>query len=303
MINVLCHFPGRLGVQRLGRHFVMALRRHDDIALLPIERPTLWIQRSPAVRQMLRNARGPLEGNIGLAIGAPDLAPRIVGQPRVIHTVWETTKIPAPVLEHLESADQVWTPSRWGKGILLANGIPAEKVRVVPEGVDPQRFRPANLPLRSRRFRFLCVGKWEARKGVVYPRSRLRGNLPRPGTGRAGAALSQSAPARLPPRRRTSTLPSRRSGPREPPDPVRTPAPAVQLVRCFRPANPRRGLGLADHGGHGVCQAGNCHRLQRSPGVPDGRELLSDTGRRDDGCRRPSRVLPFRGRLRSMGRT
>ena len=64
--------------------------------------------------------------------------------------------------------DQVWTPSRWGREQLIANGLPAERIRVVPEGVDADRFapQPAARPEDDHTFRMLCVGKWEKRKGV-----------------------------------------------------------------------------------------------------------------------------------------
>ncbi len=62
--------------------------------------------------------------------------------------------------------DEVWTPSEWGRQILIDSGLEETKLRVVPEGVDPTVFRPisrAGLP--DRPFRFLSVGTWEPRKG------------------------------------------------------------------------------------------------------------------------------------------
>jgi glycosyltransferase involved in cell wall biosynthesis len=62
----------------------------------------------------------------------------------------------------------IWTPSQWGRGVLVSNGLAAGRVRVVPEGVDASVFRPVpegqqDAPV----FRFLCVAKWEERKGTA----------------------------------------------------------------------------------------------------------------------------------------
>ncbi len=169
MINVVCHIFGDLGVHRLGRGLVTALSRFDDIALLPVERGGIVQQFSKPYGRFLRNGRGRIEGNAGLSLGAADLAPRIVGRRKAAHVVWETTRVPAPFLDHLAAVDEVWTPSAWGRQILIDNGISGESVYVVPEGVDAERFRPPPVHPgedRERPFRFLCVGKWEARKGI-----------------------------------------------------------------------------------------------------------------------------------------
>ncbi len=169
MINVRCHYFGELGVHLLGRNFVRALSQYDEIALLPVEEPR-WFSRQPReVRKQIDNANGRLDDNAGLAIGAADLARRAVGRPKILHTVFETTKIPAPILDHLAQVDEVWIPSTWGKAILAQNGVAEEKVHVVPEGVDVDLYKPEDhqpAPDDCRPFRFLCVGKWEVRKGI-----------------------------------------------------------------------------------------------------------------------------------------
>ena len=54
------------------------------------------------------------------------------------HVVWaifETNK-PPKIMEFLRhSADVVWTPSAWGRDVLVANGLPAETIDIIPEGV------------------------------------------------------------------------------------------------------------------------------------------------------------------------
>ena len=82
--------------------------------------------------------------------------------------VFESTRIPATIQPAIQGADQVWVPSAWGHSVLVAHGIDANRIRIVPEGVDGARFHAHGRRPRStaRPFRFLSVGKYEQRKGI-----------------------------------------------------------------------------------------------------------------------------------------
>jgi glycosyltransferase involved in cell wall biosynthesis len=81
--------------------------------------------------------------------------------------VFETTEIPKNILENMLGSDQIWIPSTWGRQILLDHGVPAEKIHVVPEGVDPDRFYPpVAVKPPKHPMRFLFVGKYEQRKSL-----------------------------------------------------------------------------------------------------------------------------------------
>ena len=82
--------------------------------------------------------------------------------------VFESTRIPATIQPAIQGADQVWVPSAWGRDVLLAHGLPAHTVHVMPEGVDGARFHAHGRRPRTatRPFRFLTVGKYEQRKGI-----------------------------------------------------------------------------------------------------------------------------------------
>ncbi len=82
--------------------------------------------------------------------------------------VFESTKIPEAVLAVCQTSEQVWVPSDWGRSVLIANGIPVDRIRVIPEGVDGDTFhthgrRPYT---KDRPFRFLSIGKYEQRKSL-----------------------------------------------------------------------------------------------------------------------------------------
>ena len=89
---------------------------------------------------------------------------------RIAYTVWESTEFPAGWLEKLARADQIWIPTNWGRSVLAENGISPDKVHVVPEGVDPDMFNPLIRPTNALEafdgFKFLNVGRFEARKGT-----------------------------------------------------------------------------------------------------------------------------------------
>lgn len=68
--------------------------------------------------------------------------------------------------EELEVADRIHVLSSFVQLQLLRQGIPAEKVRLLPLGVDARHFSPPAEPPPSRPFRFLYVGRLEPLKGV-----------------------------------------------------------------------------------------------------------------------------------------
>ena len=86
-------------------------------------------------------------------------------------TVWESTIIPDNWKNELNKLDQVWIPSKWGKNILITNGIDKDKIKVVPEGVNIEVFKrikqlPENNITKLKGFKFLNIGKYEGRKNT-----------------------------------------------------------------------------------------------------------------------------------------
>jgi glycosyltransferase involved in cell wall biosynthesis len=89
------------------------------------------------------------------------------------HIVWaifETDK-PMRLVRYLQRwADVVWTPSKWASEVLQSHGIAADRIDVIPEGVDSKVFNPVPRQTQksgTRPFRFLAVGKLETRKGYL----------------------------------------------------------------------------------------------------------------------------------------
>ncbi len=160
MIRVAAHTRGEDGWGRHSRGLAGALARREpteliDFADLGEARPSLWRRLSPSRRP-----------SVGICLGEAHRTFSLEARYRVAYHVGETTRIPPDTLFFLQRADMVWTPSHWGRGILEAHGVDPGRIGVVPEGVDGAIFRPPEAPRAlSGPFRFLCVAKWEERKG------------------------------------------------------------------------------------------------------------------------------------------
>lgn len=94
---------------------------------------------------------------------ANGLAEHVGRGKRVGYTIFELDRFTPRELNHLRSQDQIITCSKWGASILENNGFKAD---VVPLGVDPTIFFPANVPRSEGSTVFAHYGKNELRKGV-----------------------------------------------------------------------------------------------------------------------------------------
>ncbi len=80
---------------------------------------------------------------------------------RVAMTFFELDKFTDREAHHLKSQDLVIVPSKWAQEVCSQHGI---KSSVVPLGVDPYVFSPANFPRDEDPTVFLNISKWEIRK-------------------------------------------------------------------------------------------------------------------------------------------
>jgi glycosyltransferase involved in cell wall biosynthesis len=99
----------------------------------------------------------------------PDLRPASSGRLAVIQP-WEFGAVPRDWIERMRAnADEVWVPSELVRQMYIGSGMPAERVRVVPNGVDLERFRPDgprhDLGLPDGATKLLFVGGVIPRKG------------------------------------------------------------------------------------------------------------------------------------------
>jgi glycosyltransferase involved in cell wall biosynthesis/tetratricopeptide (TPR) repeat protein len=83
---------------------------------------------------------------------------------------WEHKAVPVRWVEEIEAkVDEVWTPSQFVREAFLRGGASPQRIRMLPNAVDPKTFRPdgpATRPPYARGFIFLFVGGLIRRKGI-----------------------------------------------------------------------------------------------------------------------------------------
>jgi glycosyltransferase involved in cell wall biosynthesis len=165
-INLSADFHDRGGWGRHARNFGASLASRAEVACCGSNNAVRSDHRMDGDRALEWSAE-PLPDAIGITLGAVSCLPQPLGFPRVMSTVWETSRVPEPFVRLLNEPEMVWVPTEWGRQIFEAAGVAAAKLRVVPEGVDANLFRPTAVKQARDRFRFLCVGKWETRKATA----------------------------------------------------------------------------------------------------------------------------------------
>ena len=87
---------------------------------------------------------------------------------RVLRTMFETDQVAPLWVELIKNMDEVWVPSQFNIETFHRSGVPLEKLKVVPGGVDPVMFnpniaKPLELPNRAS-YNFLSIFEWQERK-------------------------------------------------------------------------------------------------------------------------------------------
>lgn len=165
-VNLVADFADSGGWGRHARCFGGALARYARVVPLWRHRPAEGFHQPDDDACLPRLGRWD-DSAPGIGIGSAGRPPVPPGAVRIAYAVWETSRIPAAVVRRLRAFDQVWVPTAWGRDVFLRAGLESTRLRVVPEGVDAVRFQPSPRPPARDLFRFLCVAKWEERKGTA----------------------------------------------------------------------------------------------------------------------------------------
>jgi GT2 family glycosyltransferase/tetratricopeptide (TPR) repeat protein len=86
----------------------------------------------------------------------------------VVVQPWEFGSLPDQWVKDLANVDEAWVPSEYVRRVYVDSGVPANKVFVVPNGVDTKTFHPQVEPMKlptTKKFKFLFVGGTIFRKG------------------------------------------------------------------------------------------------------------------------------------------
>lgn len=106
-------------------------------------------------------------------------------RPLFVNSMWESDTLPAGFADGLNTARAVIVPSTWVREVFRSNGVRVP-IEVVPQGVDPQRYRPARgAPHQRRGLTTLVVAAFTARKNIPESIAAWKAAF----TGDAGARL------------------------------------------------------------------------------------------------------------------
>jgi glycosyltransferase involved in cell wall biosynthesis len=114
-------------------------------------------------------ARSAEEGSLHVQhLRPPAFAPERRARACVGYTVFETDRLPLDWIAPCNHMDEIWVPSRFCVDSFSRAGVRASKLRVIPHGVDVDRFGPHARPVHiegAAGFVFLSAFYWSKRKG------------------------------------------------------------------------------------------------------------------------------------------
>jgi glycosyltransferase involved in cell wall biosynthesis/tetratricopeptide (TPR) repeat protein/SAM-dependent methyltransferase len=142
-----------------------------ELSILPYEPDQFGPEADPRFEQIVRRVHRPLSRPADVHVRhqwPPNLTPPPEGHWVMIQP-WEFGSLPKQWVDVMRSkVDEIWVPSSYVRECYIRSGVPADRVYVVPNGVDARRFRPDIPPLElatRKHFRFLFVGGTIWRKG------------------------------------------------------------------------------------------------------------------------------------------
>lgn len=159
-----------VGYAEMTRCIVRTLTRLGlRVGLRPFSLPFFQPGLDPGIRSLLEAAAGvSLKTGPVLYTFLPETFEKWPDRPTIGYSMFEADRIPAHWVEKCNLVDEVWVPSRFNRETFAASGVLPQKIRVVPLGVDTDRFHPGVTPMsipRRRGFIFLANFQWGPRKG------------------------------------------------------------------------------------------------------------------------------------------
>ena len=171
-------FRGLSGYDRHTRVFVGHLAALG-VAIELIDVPEWTIRKLPEATRdpWFESLTRPVPAQATLHFCTP---PQVKGWPdrlNVNYTMFEATRVPAAWMHHSLRHDLVIVPNETSRQAWLHSGLPSERIRIAPLGIDTDRFRPGLTPLSINdgragdvaqyRVRILNVSALSGRKNLV----------------------------------------------------------------------------------------------------------------------------------------
>lgn len=159
-------------LSQVNRQITEHLQKQAGIHLTCLGKNTLrnGLTTVPELQQMARRMKvqPPRQADVTVRHGWP---PRWDAPPAgqwVVIQPWEFGHLPADWIRQLARVDEAWVPSEYVRRVYVDSGVHPDKVKVVPNGIDPALFCPTAKPMplaTNKRFKFLFVGGTIRRKG------------------------------------------------------------------------------------------------------------------------------------------
>jgi glycosyltransferase involved in cell wall biosynthesis len=160
------------GYGAVSRNHLIGLMKYKDLKLR-LKPRRFWRGPSPSLGEMGEKIKSleasPISNNNFIFV--QHLTPEnFFIDPRagyhVCYTPFETDGAPISWLLGLKAMDEIWVPSEENKKSYTHMGLDAEKIKVIPHGVDVEKYNPGVEPLKYDRasFNFGSVFDWTERK-------------------------------------------------------------------------------------------------------------------------------------------
>jgi len=143
-----------------------------EISIIPYERDQFGADADPRFTEISSRTNKPLTGKADVHVRhqwPPNLTPPPEGH-WVIIQPWEFGSLPVEWVRVFSTqVDEMWVPSNYVRQVYIESGVPAERVVVIPNGVNPEKFHPGVKPYSlktQKKFKLLFVGGTIHRKGI-----------------------------------------------------------------------------------------------------------------------------------------
>ncbi len=159
-------------LSHVNRELTRQLAKQPELHLARVAKNTLAgpSAKMPEMLSMARQLQATPPGHTEVTVRhqwPPNWNPPKQGKWVVIQP-WEFGALPADWVRHLRGVDEVWVPTEYVRRVYVESGVEEEKVKIVPNGIDPERFHPQVRPMKlatCKQFKFLFVGGTIHRKG------------------------------------------------------------------------------------------------------------------------------------------
>jgi glycosyltransferase involved in cell wall biosynthesis/FMN phosphatase YigB (HAD superfamily)/predicted Zn-dependent protease len=167
VVNWIGSFLDHGSLSHVNRELTAALTASPGIRL---QRVANGAPTSPGWEKLARDVSTAISADAAVTVRhawPPDWKRPRSGRLAVIQP-WEFGVLPEPWVKNSAGVDEFWVPSEYVRRVYVASGIPAAKVVVVPNGINPDKFHPQAAPATlatRKKFKFLFVGGTIFRKG------------------------------------------------------------------------------------------------------------------------------------------